>query len=120
VTAVTPCGIFLQRFRIAHIVHREFFRDHPILDHGFAPRFDVRRREVALERRVVGPEFAHADEAGVERVDGDVVGDAIVMRTRRVDEGFEVRQHGGDVGRRKAERAEHGDGGGHEFMLSPN
>lgn len=112
-TTVTPGRPYLQRLSIRDVVHHERTVQDAEFGGGLAPGIEVRGLQVAFERRVVGPEFAHANEAWVVRVDGDVVGDAAVVGARGVDEGFEVREHGGDVFRREAEGAENGDGGGH-------
>lgn len=114
-TAVTVDGRFLQRSCIRDVVHGELALDQPAVHGGAAPGVQMRGREVLLERGVVGPQFAHADEAGVERVDGDVVGNAAVEFTGGIDERLEVGEHLGNALGWEAEGAEDGDGGGHDL-----
>src|SRR5690606_27597821 len=83
-----------------------------------APRLHVRRCEVTFERCVVGPQFGEADEAGLERVEGGVIGDTAIVTGCGLDDGLEVGKHIMDAVLRKAEGAEHGDLSNHRDILS--
>ena len=59
-----------------------------------------------------GQHFRKTDEAGIERILGDIVGDTAIVLARRFDESAQVRHHAGDAVGRKAKCAENDDGHG--------
>jgi len=98
---------------MARIVGREFAGDETIGASSRAPRVDVRHLEMGLERRHIQPHLGKADKAGIERILGDVVGDAASVLARGFNARAQVRQRAGDAVGREAERPEdnNGDGG---------
>lgn len=66
---------------------------------------------MTLQACVIRPKLRKPNEASIEGIQGDIIGNATIVLARRFDEQLKVRQHFLNPLRREAECPQDGEGG---------